>query len=184
MLRAGLVLLLALAASTGYGLNNGLGRRPQVRGLPAWLTVETAALVTRFLANGCSDCPARWATTRGTGFIAGTPVCERGYATREAGLTDRVWTPRRCSINETLIRQTADALVASGLRDAGYVYLCVTHASMPPRGRLNPPPCHAALALAATLTIAGPSPATARATSCPTPKVRPALAAPVGLSEP
>lgn len=29
----------------------------------------------------------------------------------------------RCHINETLIQQVADALVSSGLRDAGYVYV-------------------------------------------------------------
>jgi alpha-galactosidase len=30
---------------------------------------------------------------------------------------------RRCNINETLIKEVADALVASGLRDAGYQYV-------------------------------------------------------------
>jgi alpha-galactosidase len=29
----------------------------------------------------------------------------------------------RCNINETLIQQVADALVSTGLRDAGYVYV-------------------------------------------------------------
>eukprot|EP01052_Picozoa_sp_SAG31_P004236 SAG31_NODE_174_length_21353_cov_23.387974_6_plen_93_part_00 len=29
----------------------------------------------------------------------------------------------RCSINDTLVRQTADALVSSGLRDVGFKYV-------------------------------------------------------------
>jgi hypothetical protein len=29
----------------------------------------------------------------------------------------------RCNINETLIKEVADAVVASGLRDAGYLYI-------------------------------------------------------------
>lgn len=33
------------------------------------------------------------------------------------------WNTFRCHINETLIQQVADALVSSGLRDAGYVYV-------------------------------------------------------------
>src|SRR5690606_35517961 len=33
------------------------------------------------------------------------------------------WNHYGCNIDETLIRQTADILVASGLRDAGYVYV-------------------------------------------------------------
>ena len=35
------------------------------------------------------------------------------------------WNKFHCNINETLIRQTADALVSTGLRDAGYVTLTV-----------------------------------------------------------
>jgi alpha-galactosidase len=33
------------------------------------------------------------------------------------------WNRFQCEVNENLIKQTADALVATGLRDAGYVYL-------------------------------------------------------------
>ncbi|MFI7211436.1 glycoside hydrolase family 27 protein [Micromonospora maritima] len=35
------------------------------------------------------------------------------------------WNSFGCNINETLIRQTADAIVASGMRDAGYQYVVV-----------------------------------------------------------
>jgi len=35
------------------------------------------------------------------------------------------WNKFHCNINETIIRQTADAMVSTGLRDAGYVYLTV-----------------------------------------------------------
>ena len=33
------------------------------------------------------------------------------------------WNYFRCSINETIIKEVADAIVSSGLRDAGYVYV-------------------------------------------------------------
>src|SRR6185436_8446684 len=33
------------------------------------------------------------------------------------------WNHYGCSIDEALIRRTADAMVSSGLRDAGYVYV-------------------------------------------------------------
>src|ERR1700690_1327994 len=35
------------------------------------------------------------------------------------------WNKFQCDVSETLIKQMADALVTSGLRDAGYVYLNV-----------------------------------------------------------
>lgn len=35
----------------------------------------------------------------------------------------RSWNYFRCNINDTLIREVADAMVATGLRDAGYVYV-------------------------------------------------------------
>jgi alpha-galactosidase len=35
------------------------------------------------------------------------------------------WNKFQCDVSETLIKQTADALVATGLRDAGYTYLNV-----------------------------------------------------------
>src|SRR5688500_1164088 len=35
------------------------------------------------------------------------------------------WNTFGCNINETLIRQTADAMVANGMRDAGYKYVVV-----------------------------------------------------------
>ena len=35
------------------------------------------------------------------------------------------WNTFAQNINETLIKETADALVASGMRDAGYVYLVI-----------------------------------------------------------
>src|SRR5689334_12869853 len=35
------------------------------------------------------------------------------------------WNTFGCNINETVVRQTADALVANGMRDAGYRYVVV-----------------------------------------------------------
>src|SRR3954462_6003087 len=33
------------------------------------------------------------------------------------------WNKFGCNVNEALIRETADAMVASGMKDAGYLYL-------------------------------------------------------------
>jgi alpha-galactosidase len=33
------------------------------------------------------------------------------------------WNFFRCNINETVIKEVADAIVSSGLRDAGYIYV-------------------------------------------------------------
>src|SRR5512141_1170148 len=35
------------------------------------------------------------------------------------------WNRFGCSVDEKLVRETADAMVASGMRDAGYVYVNV-----------------------------------------------------------
>jgi len=54
------------------------------------------------------------------------------------------WNTFGCDINEQLIRDTADALVASGMRDAGYEYVNIDDCWMAPErdadGRLQPDP--------------------------------------------
>ena len=54
------------------------------------------------------------------------------------------WNKFACDINEDLIRQTADAMVSSGMRDAGYVYVNIDDCWMAPerdaQGRLQPDP--------------------------------------------
>ena len=44
------------------------------------------------------------------------------------GLSTYSWNFFRCNINETLIREVADAMVANGLRDAGYKYVNIGEA--------------------------------------------------------
>ncbi|GIL59411.1 hypothetical protein Vafri_14096 [Volvox africanus] len=52
------------------------------------------------------------------------------------------WNYFRCNINETIIRQVADAIVASGLKDAGYRYVNIDDCWMekrdPTTGRIQP----------------------------------------------
>jgi alpha-galactosidase len=43
------------------------------------------------------------------------------------------WNKFQCDVSETLIKQIADALVTTGLRDAGYVYLNVDDCWQGPR---------------------------------------------------
>lgn len=54
------------------------------------------------------------------------------------------WNKFGCDINEALIRETADALVSSGMRDAGYEYVNIDDCWMAPerdaQGRLQPDP--------------------------------------------
>ena len=54
------------------------------------------------------------------------------------------WNKFYCNINEDLIRQTADAMVSSGMRDAGYRYVniddCWMAKTRDTRGRLQPDP--------------------------------------------
>ena len=54
------------------------------------------------------------------------------------------WNKFACDINEDLIRQTADAMVSTGMRDAGYVYVNIDDCWMAPerdaQGRLQPDP--------------------------------------------
>ncbi|GIL89215.1 hypothetical protein Vretimale_18589 [Volvox reticuliferus] len=52
------------------------------------------------------------------------------------------WNYFRCNINETIIRQVADAIAASGLKDAGYTYVNIDDCWMekrdPTTGRIQP----------------------------------------------
>jgi alpha-galactosidase len=54
------------------------------------------------------------------------------------------WNKFACDINEKLIRETADAMVKSGMRDAGYIYVNIDDCWMAPQrdanGRLQPDP--------------------------------------------
>src|SRR5262245_34832047 len=54
------------------------------------------------------------------------------------------WNRFGCDINEELIRETADAMVSTGLRDAGYEYVNLDDCWMAPQrdanGRLQPEP--------------------------------------------
>ena len=35
------------------------------------------------------------------------------------------WNAFKCSINETIIREVADAMVTNGMKDAGYIYIII-----------------------------------------------------------
>ena len=53
------------------------------------------------------------------------------------------WNHYGCNIDETLIKRTADALVSSGLRDAGYVYVNLDdcwHGARDEAGNIQPDP--------------------------------------------
>ena len=53
------------------------------------------------------------------------------------------WNHYGCDIDETLIRRTADALVSSGLRDAGYVHVNLDdcwHGERDADGTIQPDP--------------------------------------------
>ena len=53
------------------------------------------------------------------------------------------WNKFQCNVSETLIRETADAMVASGMRDAGYQYVNIDdcwHGGRDSLGFIQPDP--------------------------------------------
>src|SRR5512134_3539756 len=78
-----------------------------------WLAVCAAVLLVASLAalSILRAAPPAQALSNG---VARTPPM--GWNT---------WNTFGCNINETLIRQMADAIVSSGMRDAGYQYVVV-----------------------------------------------------------
>lgn len=48
---------------------------------------------------------------------------DNGLGIRRPAMGWSSWNHFRCEISDSLIRETADAIVSSGLRDAGYVYV-------------------------------------------------------------
>jgi alpha-galactosidase len=53
------------------------------------------------------------------------------------------WNKFACNVNEELIRETADAMVSSGMKDAGYVYVNIDdcwHGQRDEQGFINPDP--------------------------------------------
>jgi alpha-galactosidase len=66
----------------------------------------------------------RWA---GAGLVlgllaTGAVALQNGVA-RVPAMGWNSWNNFRCNINESIIREVADAIVSSGLRDAGYLYV-------------------------------------------------------------
>ena len=55
------------------------------------------------------------------------------------------WNKFACNVNEQMIRETADAMVSSGMKDAGYLYVNIDdcwHGERDPRGFIQPHPEH------------------------------------------
>lgn len=60
-----------------------------------------------------------------TGPLAPSAQALNNGVARTPPMGWNTWNTFGCNINETLIRQTADAIVSSGLRDLGYTYVIV-----------------------------------------------------------
>jgi len=92
------------------------------------LVVVARILVLALLA-GCGDGPAP-AASCGDGRCEGGESCETCPGDCPCGVLSETppmgwnsWNRFGCDIDEELIRRTADAMVATGMRDAGYRYL-------------------------------------------------------------
>ena len=81
--------------------------------------------------------------------LAALPLATPATAQKAAGLALtppmgwNSWNHYGCNIDETLIRRTADAIVASGLRDAGYVHVNLDdcwHGERDAQGMIQPDP--------------------------------------------
>ena len=70
------------------------------------------------------------------------PALDNGLA-RTPPMGWNSWNKFQCDVSEELIRQTADTLVATGMRDAGYVYLNIDdcwHGERDSEGIIHPEP--------------------------------------------
>jgi alpha-galactosidase len=101
------------------------------------LTAAVVALATTFaLASPASAGPVP------AGRPRGAPHASQPAATPPMGWND--WYTFGCDVNEQLVEQTADAMVASGMRDAGYDYVnlddCWAASARDAGGRLQADP--------------------------------------------
>jgi alpha-galactosidase len=78
--------------------------------LGRWLAIVAAAVLTSSIAVALET--------------SGAEALENGVA-RTPPMGWNTWNSFGCNINETLIRQSADALVSTGMRDLGYQYVVV-----------------------------------------------------------
>jgi len=97
-------------------------------------SVVVAAVLAPLSALGQASTPAaadKQSTSPSAGLALTPPM---GWNT---------WNRFACNINEALIRQSADALVTSGMRDAGYQYLVIDdcwHGARDAHGDIQPDP--------------------------------------------
>ncbi|MEU4744248.1 glycoside hydrolase family 27 protein, partial [Actinosynnema sp. NPDC023658] len=80
----------------------------------------------------------------GTAGAAADPVEPQAVTATTPPMGWNSWNKFGCNIDEDLIRQTADAIVASGMKDAGYTYVNIDDCWAAPerdaQGRLQPDP--------------------------------------------
>ena len=83
------------------------------------------------------------------GIFLGAAACGNSWAQKAEGLADtppmgwNSWNKFACDIDERLIRETADAMVKPGLKDAGYQYVNIDdcwHGQRDADGNIHPDP--------------------------------------------
>jgi alpha-galactosidase len=83
------------------------------------------------------------------GIVLGAAACGNSWAQKAEGLADtpqmgwNSWNKFACEIDERLIRETADAMVKQGLKDAGYQYVNIDdcwHGQRDADGNIHPDP--------------------------------------------
>ena len=83
------------------------------------------------------------------GIFLGAAACGNSWAQKAEGLADtpqmgwNSWNKFACEIDERLIRETADAMVEHGLKDAGYQYVNIDdcwHGQRDADGNIHPDP--------------------------------------------
>src|SRR5215213_11216832 len=82
-------------------------------------------------------------------LLAASAFCASAYGQKFEELAQtppmgwNSWNKFGCNVDESLIRQTADAMVASGMKDAGYLYLNIDdcwHGERDAQGFIRPDP--------------------------------------------
>ena len=86
-------------------------------------------------------------TGAGAQVLVETPAIPAPIPTPTLALTPPMgwnsWNHYGCAIDEALIKRTADAMVANGMRDAGYVYVNLDdcwHGTRDDAGNIQPDP--------------------------------------------
>ena len=128
-----LALLLLCTIPLARALNNGVGRTPAM-GWNRWASWSSGPTAEGEVRSGRTLSAFRglhflwqwqwqWQRIHLLSCHSDVACAGQSLESMHTHAPMRSWNFFRCNINETLIREVADAMVANGLRDAGFQYV-------------------------------------------------------------